>query len=589
MKTEKRIHNILQDRSFPSMLFLDGHWGVGKTFYVKNTLKPYLESAYDASYKSCYLSLYGVSSLDDFKDRLLSVVLTKKESTGWLVNKSNAVADFAVQTWEGTRGVGKALGSVGSIVKQYYFNQLDNLLLFIDDLERITCNRLKSVILGECLNLSENKRVKIIVIGNQEKIENKTDIEKAFSDVVSFSRTPTELVSVLDEIYTADAALTERQKQQIEEILNKYKVDNIRVIRRAIDRFNAISKLFFRQSELDYTQVDSNNFITSLSTCIAIYHFGFTLNEVLQILDENPYIKHETKSETVEEKRTDLLRSLIHPLRYNANENHIRYFATYENNFKDITVELKLPIAADEIQDMLDYKFRQNDDEWLAQRLPELKKYIENPISTEFVTWCRACSVYVFLIEKNYINANLNTFITEIRERLKVFTFTSSEEVKELRRQLHYYTQNKNLNDLLSNYLSSVTARTKKTQIASYKEKFIASWSHVEDQARDAYSHAPFLQYFTKQDFDLMLENWTNQELYNFDHYMHSRYNFNNIEDFFANELDALKNLSNCIALRTSQLDFGAELGVLSEFHTTISSIYERLEVNLAAKKAITD
>ncbi|MDW1764929.1 hypothetical protein R7E79_21575 [Vibrio sp. Vb2135] len=584
MKIETRIHNLLEDSSFPSILLLDGHWGVGKTFYVKNILKPYLESEYDSSCKSYYLSLYGVSSLDDFKDRLLSVVLTKKEKTGWLAQKSNTVADFSVQAFEGTRGVGKALGSIGSIVKQYYFNQLDNLLLFIDDLERISCDRLKSVILGECLNLCENKRIRIVVIGNQEKIESKADIEKAFSDVVSFSRTPAELVSVLDKIYTGYKALSYKQKQLIEEMLNKHKVDNIRVIRRAIERFNAINSLFSRDARLDYTQVDKNNFITSFVTCIAIYHYGFSLDEVVQTLNENPYIEHKTKGETDEDKRKELIRNLVHPLRYNANENHIRFFATYENTFSNISVELKLPVAANELQEILDYKFRRNDDDWLDRRLPKFKKYIETPDSTEFVTWSRACSVYVFLIENNYINDNLNTFISKAKDTLKIFTFSTPDEIKELRRQLHYYTDNKEFNELLSEFLSNAAAITRDDQIISYKKQFIESWKNVENQARDKYMHVSFLQHFGKQDFELMLDNWSNEDIDKFDRYVHGRYDFNNIEDFFADELNALKTLLDCVALRKKRLSHGAKLGVLSEFESQISLIYERLKEKIAAK-----
>lgn len=585
MKIETRIHNLLEDSSFPSMLLLDGHWGVGKTYYVKNILKPYLESEYDSSYKSYYLSLYGVSSLDDFKDRLLSVVLTKDENTGWFVKKSNAVMDFSVQAFEGTRGVGKALGSIGSIVKQYYFNQLDNLLLFIDDLERISCDRLKSAILGECLNLCENKRIKIVVIGNQEKIESKTDIEKAFSDVVSFSRTPAELVSVLDEIYTGFKALSNEQKQLIEEILHKHKVDNLRIIRRAIERFNAINSLFSRDSKLDYTQVDKNNFITSFATCIAIYHYGFSLDEVVQTLNENPYMEHKTKGETDEDKRTDLIRSLVHPLRYNANEKHVRYFSNYENTFNNISIDLKLPISSNEFQEMLDYKFRRNDDEWLDQRLPEFKKYIEDPDSTEFVKWSRACSVYVFLMENNYINDNLNDFFAKAKDTLNTFTFTTPDEINEQRRQLHYYTDNKELNELLSCFLSNAAATNRDNQITLYKKQFIESWENVESQARDQYMHTSFLQHFGEQDFALVLENWSNDDIDKFDSYVRSRYNFNNIEDFFADELSALKILLDCIAFRKERLSYGAKLGILSEFESQISLVYKRLKEKIAEKK----
>lgn len=59
MKTEERIHSLLEDRSFPSMILLDGNWGVGKTHFVKYSLKPYLETKYSKPFKTIYLSLYG--------------------------------------------------------------------------------------------------------------------------------------------------------------------------------------------------------------------------------------------------------------------------------------------------------------------------------------------------------------------------------------------------------------------------------------------------------------------------------------------------------------------------------------------------
>lgn len=585
MKIEKRIHNLLEDSSFPSMILLDGHWGVGKTFYVKKSLKPYLDNIYSSSFKSYYLSLYGVSSLDDFKDRLLSVVLTKNERTGWFVQKSNAMADFSVQAFEGTRGVGKALGSIGSIVKQYYFNHLDNLLLFIDDLERISSDELKSVILGECLNLCENKRIKIVVIGNQEKIKSKADIEKAFSDVVSFSRTPLELISVLDKIYTDDRTLSNDQKQLIEEMLNKHKVDNIRVLRRAIERFNAISNLFNRDASLDYMLVDKNNFITSFSTCIAIYHYGFSSDEVVQTLNENPFLEHKTNGETDEDKQKDLLRNLVHPLRYNATEKHIRFFANYENTFTNIPVELKLPIAANELQEILDYKFRRNDDHWLNQRLPEFKRYIEDPDPTEFATWSRACSVYVFLIKNNYIDDALEVFISKVKDILKVFKFTNPDEINEQRRQLKYYTDSKDLNELLFDFLSNASSVSQNDQIVSYKNQFIESWGSVEKVAREKYMNVPFLQHFQKQDFGLMLDNWSNSDIDDFDTYVRGRYDFNNIEDFFSDELNSLKMLLDCLSLRKKSLPHGARLGILSEFESQICSIYDRLKENLEKKK----
>lgn len=443
MKLEERIHCLLEDDSFPSILLCDGRWGIGKTHYVKTTLKPYLDKHYKKSHKSIYLSLYGVSSLDDFKDRLLSLAYTKNENTALFARRSNSAADFSVQTFEGTRGVGKALSSIGSIVKQYYFNKINNLLIFIDDLERLSSDELRSQILGECLNLCEQKKVKIVVIGNQQKIKAKEDIEKAFGDIVTFGRSPSELIGVLDDMYTGYKALSESQKLQIEGILTDHKVDNIRVIRRSIDRYNAISGLFQRDDSLDYSQIDRNNLFTSFAVCIAIYNHGFTLDEVFEAFRESPY-REETKRDDSPES---LLRSLIHPLRHLATENHIRFLASYENNFKDLTTELKLPIAENKLQEILDYNFRKNDDDWLQERLPDIRQLIEKPKKEDFIIWIRACNVYLFMIDNFYVEGDTSKFVSHVEDRLGIFEFSASDDLEELRRDLKYYVHDKKLTE----------------------------------------------------------------------------------------------------------------------------------------------
>ena len=68
----KHILILLEDTSFPPLVMLDGEWGEGKTFYIKKTLIPELEK----QEKECvFFSLTGLSSISDFKDRLLSASL----------------------------------------------------------------------------------------------------------------------------------------------------------------------------------------------------------------------------------------------------------------------------------------------------------------------------------------------------------------------------------------------------------------------------------------------------------------------------------------------------------------------------------
>ncbi|PMO37939.1 hypothetical protein BCT11_18335 [Vibrio sp. 10N.222.52.B12] len=577
MKLEERIHCLLEDDSFPSILLCDGRWGIGKTHYVKNTLKPHLDEYYKKSHKSIYLSLYGVSSLDDFKDRLLSLAYTKNDNTAWFARRSNSAADFSVQTFEGTRGVGKALSSIGSIVKQNYFNKINNLLIFIDDLERLSSDELRSQILGECLNLCEQKKVKIVVIGNLQKIKakedmEKADIEKAFSDIVTFNRSPSELIGVLDDMYTGYKALSESQKLQIEGILTDYKVDNIRVIRRSIDRYNAISGLFQRDDNLDYLQIDRNNLFTSFAVCIAIYNHGFTLDEVFEAFRESPY-REETKQDDSPES---LLRSLIHPLRHLATENHIRFIASYENNFKDLTTELKLPLPENKLQGILDYNFRKNDDDWLQERLPEIRQLIAKPKKEDFIIWIRACNVYLFMIDNFYVEDDASKFLSRVKDLLETSKFSLPEEPEELRSDLRYYVHDKELTELFSQFLSDTAKSEKDSKIESYKQRFRESWQLVVEESRLEH-HDRFLQYFESEDFDFILEHWSNKDISDFVRFIRSRFNVVDCAGVYGQDQVHIEYLLDSIDLRQPQLSKGARLGVITELREEVLSISERL------------
>lgn len=574
MKIEERIHSLLEDRSFPSTILLDGHWGVGKTHFAKNSLQPYLKEKY-SNYKTIYLSLYGITSLEDFKNRLLSLTYTRKKKSSWFFEKSSNLIDSSTQIFEGTRGVNAALGSVAEIVKYYYFNKLNKLILFLDDLERVSSDEVKSEILGECLNLAENKSIKIIVIANQDKIEHvlKGDIEKVFSDIVHFNRSPSDLVSILDNIYTGYKALPDSQKQHIKHLLEEHKVDNLRVIRRSIERYYSISRLFTRERGLDYASVDNHHFTASFSVCTAIYYHGYSLDEVIETFNETQFFNDENEGD----KRTDLLRSLINPIRSNVTENLIKFIATYENNFKDITKELRLPVADNYIQEILDYKFRKNDDEWLRKRLPSFKAYIETPKPTDLINWINACNVFVFLIKNSYVSDNLESFKAQIKDTLPSITFNSLEDIEELQKDLRFDVHDTSLREMFSSFLTSASESYKSKQADSFRLGFLKSWSTVADIAHSQYHMTPFLNIFNRSDFEQALNSWTNQDIDDFYSYVKKRYRFDNINDFFAKELEALGELLKAINSIKTLLPVGVRLGVLSELSCNIEAIQYRL------------
>ncbi|PST87627.1 hypothetical protein C9I86_12910 [Photobacterium sp. NCIMB 13483] len=349
MNTNMRIYSLLEDRSFPSMVLLDGHWGVGKTYYVKHELQPYLVNNYLAPYKVIYLSLYGVTSLDDFKDRVISLTYTENKKSSWLTKQSTDLIGSSAQVLSGTRGVGAVLGGVTSIIKHHYFNKLDNLVLLLDDLERITCEKVRTQVIGECLNLTENKQhIKIVVIGNQVKVGAHADIEKVFSDIVYIKPTPTESLDVVKKIYIGVKKLNDHEQSEVAKCLKSLELDNLRIIRRAIDRYKAVCALFERVDGVNYNYLESKLIDTSFRISTAIHREGFSLHEILEgIEDRQREISFSDKEKIKEDKLSDVdkrhleLETYISPIRHHTPQSLATYIATYKNNFYDIHQELK--------------------------------------------------------------------------------------------------------------------------------------------------------------------------------------------------------------------------------------------------------
>jgi len=592
MNNTERIHTLLEDRSFPSMVLLDGHWGVGKTYYVKKELLPHLKRNYPAPFKTIYLSLYGVTSLDDFKDRILSLTYTENKKSSWLAKQGSDLIGSSAQALSGTRGVAAALGGVASIVKYHYFNKIDNLVLVLDDLERITCDKIRTQVIGECLNLTENKQhVKIVVVGNQDKIGTHEDVEKAFSDIVHLKRAPSESIEVIKTIYTGTKELSNHELHEISKCLKSLELDNLRVIRRAIDRYKAVCSLFERFDEVNYDYLESKLIDASFRISTAIHREGFSLEEILEGL-EDTHRQFKLRSGKVEiDKLNDLeirhleLETYISPIRFHAPQSLATYIATYQNNFYDIHQELKIPTSPEAIELFLSYGFRDKDEEWFAQNIGVLTKEVFEPNVNRLLFWMRCCGLYFYMLSMGYVEEQEETFRSKVEELLEANDFSLDLDFRDLEHNLHTHIRDDKLNQLFRTYIEKYKTKRSKVKNQSFISDFINDYKSVHAEIDTALMHTPFLHNFTSEDFRNALSYWSPKEVEDFMHDMHSRYDLNNIDDYYSKELDGLICLSSEIQSLIVKSSFGLKRGSLSHLDSMIRGVITRLEASVNLKQ----
>lgn len=177
---EKQIEEVvikyLDNHTYNYALMIDGSWGTGKTFFVKNDLIPLIEKnkkESDPKNKILYVSLYGIESCEEIS-RLLYVelrhqVISKKDSAikKWIGSGAKVVADV----FKESKGI-----DFEKITETMWDGLLfKNTIMIFDDLERCSCNIID--VLGYINNFVEHDSVKVLLIANEQEINTATHLD----------------------------------------------------------------------------------------------------------------------------------------------------------------------------------------------------------------------------------------------------------------------------------------------------------------------------------------------------------------------------------------------------------------------------
>ena len=253
---EQRLTEILQ-RDNAACVVLDGEWGVGKTTFWKKFS--------DVKFKenSVYVSLFGKESIQEIKQEIGIQIYKRNEYISEFSEKAkNLRIDKVID--EVTPKLGSALIGCISFFKKENFKDV---IICFDDFERISDKINLKDVLGLISEYKEQQNCHIVMILNRSKMtapaketqkedkknledkglkntsqikEDKIELEKILSEYKDkimdyefyYNPTPQESFSIvsseLEEVYR-DAAL---------QYFEKHAINNIRVMRRAINALN---------------------------------------------------------------------------------------------------------------------------------------------------------------------------------------------------------------------------------------------------------------------------------------------------------------------------------------------------------------
>ena len=176
----KEIKYYIDTNFYNYAVIIDGAWGSGKTYFVKNVLLKKIESN---EKRVLYVSLYGVSDIQELGKKLYLDFLLKDKSK--LVMEHTELVENVIGT---IIDIGSPfMGKLGDIdikekkIKNIVQNTvkhicpMENCVLIFDDLERCDCSI--QDILGYINGFVEQAGMKVIIIANQEELRKKIDAQ----------------------------------------------------------------------------------------------------------------------------------------------------------------------------------------------------------------------------------------------------------------------------------------------------------------------------------------------------------------------------------------------------------------------------
>lgn len=162
------LHYLTEDKT-KSAIMLTAPWGSGKSFYIQNELKPFIEKEENGSHKCLVVSLYGLKELSE-----ISKALYLESRAKFLNNNSEKMEAGKLATKTILKGVTSFLGidlshSDEDMQKLFESIDLSGKLIILEDLERSGIDILE--VLGYVNNLVEQDGVKVLLVANEEAIK----------------------------------------------------------------------------------------------------------------------------------------------------------------------------------------------------------------------------------------------------------------------------------------------------------------------------------------------------------------------------------------------------------------------------------
>ena len=187
-ETNKFIADYLENDKTNSGLMLSGQWGIGKSFYINNFLIPYIEK--NTKYKCVTVSAYGSSNISELANQIYQTNTSKTlAKTIECIQKTLKSESGSLKAAIGFQMFDlSAVDSDFNVANRYL--DLSDRFLILEDVERSSIDVLQ--IFGYLNYLTEHSKAKVLLVANEKAFSNLNrkkyidDKEKVIRDTIEF-------------------------------------------------------------------------------------------------------------------------------------------------------------------------------------------------------------------------------------------------------------------------------------------------------------------------------------------------------------------------------------------------------------------
>ena len=268
---ENEILNFIRTNENYGALLLTGRWGCGKTFAI-NKIKEKLDE--DEKYHMVVISLFGIDDVAILNKTIkTNILLSNTQQKKWRKLKK-AIEAFekvsnTIPVMNGWEVAIKGLKTVASIdfmdiatienTVSVYSEKQDRIVekkvvLVFDDFER--CKIDKVDLLGIVNEFCENKKIKTIIVADEDKIGKDEEERKKYEEFkekvisqtaymnVQYSQIIYEIITQYKETVMEYKEFLKKNKRWLVKLFNESKSENLRILKNYILEFENVYKLW---------------------------------------------------------------------------------------------------------------------------------------------------------------------------------------------------------------------------------------------------------------------------------------------------------------------------------------------------------